>query len=68
MNKLNLLFDAKQFAIAFGAATVESSAAFEKSQPGARLKAGAAAAATDLLRNVRAASEVSQAARLHPES
>jgi hypothetical protein len=65
MNKLNLFFDARQFEIAFGAATVESSAAFEKSQPGARLKAGVAAAATDLSRDVSAASEVSQAVRLH---
>lgn len=67
MNKLNLLFDAKEFAIAFGAATLESSAVKE-SQPGARLKAGAAAAAANMSRDVRAASEVSRAVGLHPGS
>jgi hypothetical protein len=44
MNKLDLLFDAKQFVIAFGAATPDSSAVSKKSKPGAQLKAGAAAA------------------------
>jgi hypothetical protein len=47
MNKLDLLFDAKQFVIAFGAATPDSSAVSKKSKPGAQ----AGAAAADLSRD-----------------
>jgi hypothetical protein len=35
MNKLDLLFDSKQFAVAFGAAIGESSSAFQTCRPDA---------------------------------
>ncbi len=39
MDKLDLLFDPRQFADAFGAATGDSSSVFKESQPDAQLKA-----------------------------
>jgi len=44
MDKLGLLFDPKQFADAFGAATGDSSSVFKASQPGAQLKVASAGA------------------------
>jgi hypothetical protein len=48
MNKLDLLFDAKQFAMVFSAATGDSSSVFKESRPGVRLKSGAATARAEL--------------------
>jgi hypothetical protein len=42
MNKLDSLFDAKQFVVAFGAAACDPSTVSKESQPGARLKSVAA--------------------------
>jgi len=53
MNNLNLLFDAKQFAVAFGAATGDSSSMGKDSQPDAsvRLEAGPASVGAGLSRD-----------------
>jgi len=55
VNKLDPLFDLKQFAVAFGAATHDLLLKHKKSQPVARPEAGAASVAADYLRDDREA-------------
>jgi hypothetical protein len=53
MNKLDLLFDAKQFGVAFGAATGDSSCVLKESRPEAtaRSEGGAASVGAGLSRD-----------------